>query len=274
MCPIDAGAPKMSGSNEVDHSLCLFFIDDTILVKDSNPLLDHQTAGAELKFTEQGTIHDNSRLIVYGESGLTPEEFAKTGYQALNIKRYLPAVEASLQMQIMRAYHWVNWDKQSKYCGRCGQVLACQIHCTEKQCQHCAVSYFPRFSPAVMVLIQKDDQLLLARSPHFPNGLYSAIAGFVDVGETAEQAAHREVKEELGIEITDLEYFGTQTWPFPDSFMIAFRAQYLSGELQIDPQEIEAAHWFKIDNIPEFPPSASIAKRLVESTVAKMQAMA
>lgn len=121
-----------------------------------------------------------------------------------------------------------------------------------------------------MVLIQKEDKILLARSPHFQPGFYSAIAGFIDLGETAEHAAHREVKEELGIEITDLEYFSTQTWPFPDSFMIAFKAKYLDGELKLDENEIEDAGWFGAQDLPMLPPSSSIARQLIESVVNKL----
>lgn len=127
------------------------------------------------------------------------------------------------------------------------------------------MSFFPRFSPAVIVLIYNEDEVLLARSLHFSLGTYSAIAGFIDIGESAEQAVHREVKEELNIAITNLECFGSQTWPFPDSFMIAFKAQYLSGIVTPDPKEIEDARWFNLNALPQLPSSASIAKQLIES---------
>jgi NAD+ diphosphatase len=170
----------------------------------------------------------------------------------------------------MRALHWLNWDRQSQFCGRCGSALEGKMDATEKKCPTCETSIFPRFSPAVMVLIRKGDKILLARSPHFESGFYSAIAGFIDVGETAEQAAHREVKEELGLEISDLEYFSTQTWPFPDSFMIAFKAQYRGGDLKLDEIEIEDARWFGQHDLPMLPPHASIARHLIDSVLAEM----
>src|ERR1700722_8943106 len=110
-----------------------------------------------------------------------------------------------------------------------------------------------------MVLIQKGNEILLGRSAHFKPGVYSALAGFIDIGETAEMAAHREVKEEVGLEITELEYFGSQSWPFPDSFMLAFKAKYLRGEINIDTKELEDARWFNLNNLPAIPPHPSIS---------------
>ena len=143
--------------------------------------------------------------------------------------------------------------------------MKANFEATAKECIFCEQSFFPRFSPAVMVLVHKEDKILLARSYRFPPGDYSAIAGFIELGESAEQAAHREVKEEVGIEITNLRYFSSQAWPFPDSFMIAFKADYLSGELILEPDEIEDAKWFSRNDLPNLPPSVSIARELINS---------
>lgn len=251
---------------------CFFFTQDQIIMVGNNPILDYQKALVELQLTLHEAIDDDNFRFVNCDIGLSDEQLLQTSYHCITIKRYLPEVNTTMQKQILRGYHWINWEKQSKFCGRCANALTKQAHPTEKKCLSCNISFFPRFSPAVMVLIQHEDKILLARSPHFPTGLYSAIAGFIDIGETAEEAAHREVKEELGIEITDLEYFGTQDWPFPDSFMIAFRAKYLRGDLTIDNKEIIDAQWFSTENFPPFPPSTSIARRLIESTIEKIRA--
>ena len=116
-----------------------------------------------------------------------------------------------------------------------------------------------------LVTNAKENKILLARSPHFRKGMYSALAGFVDIGETAECAAHREVQEEVGLKIKSLKYFGSQSWPFPSSFMIAFTAEYLSGEIIIDPNEIEDAKWFDAHNITNLPDMPSISRRLIDS---------
>lgn len=250
---------------------CFFFTQDQIIVHGKDPFLDYQETFENLQLTVHEVIDDENVRMINCDIGLSNEQLLQTHYQCLLIKRFLSEVDVTVQKQILRGYHWINWEKQSKFCGRCADSLIKQDRPTEKKCLTCNVSYFPRFSPAVMVLIQHDDKILLARSPHFPNGFYSAIAGFIDIGETAEEAAHREVKEELGLEITDLEYFGTQDWPFPDSFMIAFHAKYLRGDLTIDNKEIVDAQWFSIENLPPYPPSTSIAKRLIQSKIEKIR---
>lgn len=251
------------------NEMGLFFIGDRIIVSNNNlnPLLPFQVTQDELNLNILTLHNDNNITIVSCEIASSVEQ-PHTDYQIMLVKRFLAEADSAQQSLVLRAYHWLNWYNQAKFCGHCGAALEGKIDSTEKKCAACNTSLFPRFSPAVMVLIRKENKILMARSPHFPPGLYSAIAGFIDIGETAEAAAHREVKEELGIEITDLEYFGTQSWPFPDSFMIAFKAKYLKGELQPDPNEIEDAGWYSLAEIPTMPPSASIARKLIESAVA------
>jgi NAD+ diphosphatase len=137
----------------------------------------------------------------------------------------------------------------------------------EKKCKACDLSFLPNLSPAIMVLLKRENEILLARSPHFRQGMYSALAGFIDLGETAECAVHREVQEEVGLKVKSLQYFGSQSWPFPNSFMIAFTAEYLSGEIIMEPNEIEDAKWFNIHNIPDLPSMPSISRRLIDSVL-------
>lgn len=132
----------------------------------------------------------------------------------------------------------------------------------------CHLSFFPRISPSIIVLIKKADHLLMARSPHFLPGVYGLIAGFIDAGESIEEAVHREVKEEVGLKIKNLSYFGSQQWPFPDSLMIAFTADYCSGDITINPDEIEEAGWYKYNNLPGRPQtSVSIASKLIDNFI-------
>ena len=166
-----------------------------------------------------------------------------------------------------RAVQLLDWQKNHRYCGRCGQGTTKSASEFAMQCPSCRLTVYPRLSPAVMVLVCRGPQLLLARSPHFRPGVFSALAGFVEAGETLEACARREVREEVGVEIANLRYFESQPWPFPDSLMIAFFADYAGGELSLDPTEIEAADWFSFDALPLLPDPVSIARRLIDAAI-------
>ena len=128
---------------------------------------------------------------------------------------------------------------------------------------------FPRLSPAVIMAVERGDKLLLARSAHFPTGLYSVLAGFVEPGETIEECVVREVREEVGITVGKVRYVASQPWPFPNSLMLGFSAEYLAGEIQPDPVEIAEAGWFSADALPSIPGRISIARRLIDRFVEK-----
>jgi NAD+ diphosphatase len=169
----------------------------------------------------------------------------------------------------VKAYSIINWDKNHQYCGRCGHLTVHQSPGFERLCLNCQLLMYPRISPSIIVLIQKGHEVLMARSPHFSPGAFGLIAGFVEIGESIEEAVHREVQEEVGIKIKNLQYFGSQPWPFPDSLMIGFMADYANGEIMIDNKEIEAAAWYNYNELP--PRSASkinIAARLIDHFVA------
>lgn len=169
-----------------------------------------------------------------------------------------------------RASQILEWERTHRFCGRCG--CATERHPAERAavCPACGHTCYPRLSPAGMVLIRRGRELLLARSPQFAKGMYSALAGFVEPGETLEQTLVREVREEVGVEVANLRYFGSQSWPFPHSLMIAFVADYVGGRITPQPDEIEAADWFGIDNLPSLPHRFSIARRLIDATVAEI----
>jgi NAD+ diphosphatase len=165
-----------------------------------------------------------------------------------------------------RASELLDWQNNHRYCGRCGAKTARKPNEPfVMACPACGLLAYPRISPAVMVLIERGEELLLARSPHFKPGVFSALAGFVEAGEAVEQTAVREVREEVGLEIANLRYFSSQPWPFPNSLMIAFFADYAGGEITPDPAEIEAAAWFPRRALPPLPDPASIARRLIEA---------
>jgi NAD+ diphosphatase len=166
----------------------------------------------------------------------------------------------------------MDWDRTHQFCGACGTPTAPKPNERARQCPSCGLTQYPRIAPAVMALVRRGDELLLARSPHFVPGMHSALAGFVEPGESLEQCLRREVREEVGIEVTNLTYFSSQPWPFPHSLMIAFNCDYAAGELKPDPSEIEAAAWFALDHLPILPNKISIARRLIDATIADMSA--
>ena len=166
-----------------------------------------------------------------------------------------------------RATQLLDWQNQHRYCGRCGTPTVKKAGELALHCPSCALLAYPRISPAVMVLVRDGDKLLLARSPHFKPGVFSALAGFVEPGETLEECAKREVREEVGIEITNLRYFHSQPWPFPNSLMVAFFADYAGGSIKPDPNEIEAADWFSPDALPVLPEPISISRRLIDAAL-------
>ena len=169
-----------------------------------------------------------------------------------------------------RAFQVVEWDRTHRYCGRCGAPTRDKPGERAKECPACGHTAYPRVSPAMMVLVTRGRELLLARAPRFPPGMYSALAGFVEPGETIEDCIRREVREEVGIEVGNITYFASQSWAFPHSLMIAYTAEYAGGELRLDEAEIAEARWFAWDAVPDLPPSISISRRLIEATVARL----
>lgn len=166
-----------------------------------------------------------------------------------------------------RALQLITWLKQHRYCGQCGQTTVADPNELALVCQRCVISYYPRISPCMMCLIVRGDECLLAHHHKHPDGMYSALAGFVEAGETLEQTLHREVMEEVGLQVDNLRYFGSQSWPFPHQLMIAYLADYKDGEIKIEDEEIADAQWFRYDQLPDIPPSTSIAGELIEAFV-------
>jgi NAD+ diphosphatase len=164
----------------------------------------------------------------------------------------------------MKAFHLIEWEETTRYCGRCGKEMRPAKEMTARECSACGMLVFPRISPAVIVLVERDGQVLLARSNRFPDVFYSVLAGFVEPGETLEDTIHREIEEEVGIKVRNIRYFGSQPWPFPDSLMIGFTAEYLSGEIKIDKTEIVEAGWFNPEKLPTIPGKISIARQLID----------
>jgi NAD+ diphosphatase len=207
-----------------------------------------------------GSLDD--RLCYVAE--LPAQTIVPSGMRLQELRKLYGILDEDLFALSGRALQIKEWDRTHQFCGHCGTPTVQAPNERAKQCPKCHLRSYPRLSPAVIVLISRGDELLLAHAHRMPPGLYSVLAGFVEPGESLEDTIIREVKEEAGIEVQDIRYFGSQPWPFPNSLMIGFTATYASGELSIDPHEIADAAWFHKQNLPEIPPPLSIARKLID----------
>jgi NAD+ diphosphatase len=173
----------------------------------------------------------------------------------------------------MRTVQIVAWDRDNQFCGRCGNSMEVREYERAKFCPSCGLTRYPRISPAIIVAVVKDgNKLMMARNHRYPAGWYSVLAGFVEPGETLEDTVAREVREEVGIEVSDISYFGSQPWPFPDSLMVAFTAAYAGGDIVIEEEELEDARWFTLAQMPDLIPSKmSISRRLIDWFIESQQ---
>jgi NAD+ diphosphatase len=164
-----------------------------------------------------------------------------------------------------KAIALAEFEDTHRFCGRCGAPTVASTAERAKRCPSCGLTFHPRIPPAVITLVERDGRMLLARNSRFKNGVFSAVAGFVEVGESLEQAAIREVREEVGVEVGELRYFGSQPWPFGHSLMVGFFARHLVGDIAVDGDEIAEADWFGPDRLPPLPPHISIARKMIDA---------
>ncbi len=162
-----------------------------------------------------------------------------------------------------KAFHLLHWNNTYKYCSKCGTLIDAKKEDPSKTCSKCGFTGYPKISPAIITAVTKDDKLLLAHNTTFPKEFYSVLAGFVEPGETFEDCVAREVYEEVGIQVKNIKYFGSQPWPFPDSLMVAFTCEYAGGDLKVDGAEIDDAAFYKVEDFPNLPLPGSIARRLI-----------
>lgn len=157
------------------------------------------------------------------------------------------------------------WDGNTQYCGVCGAPMSMHTQIS-KRCSKCGKEVWPQLATAVIVLVHKgENEVLLVHAKNFKGNFYGLVAGFVETGETLEEAVHREVREETGLEITNLRYFGSQPWPYPCGLMVGFEADYVSGNIKLQQSELAAGAWFNRNDLPTIPEKLSIARRLIDA---------
>lgn len=203
---------------------------------------------------------------------LPAEQALPSGLSVRPLRKLYGSLDEALFWVAGRAWQIAHWDDTHRFCGRCGGKVERKPAERAKHCAACDLSTFPRVSPAVIVLVRRGSQALLARSSRSTQAgvpFYSTLAGFVEAGESLEETVLREIREEVGITVKNLRYFGSQPWPFPHSLMIGFHAEYDSGELKADGEEIVDARFFHADELPMIPPPLSIARHLIDAWLAE-----
>jgi NAD+ diphosphatase len=249
-----------------EQALWFAFKGDKLLVFEDGPVSVPLAPELDLDVTfrwEIGELDGHACWAVETDSE------APAGMIFRDLRSFFFGVDEDFFRMAGRAKQLVGWHATHRYCGRCSGKTEPVSGELAMRCTRCGMMHYPRLSPAAIVLVQKGDQILLARSPGFPQGLYSVLAGYVEPGESIEETVAREIREEVGIEVRNVRYFGSQPWPFPHSLMIGFTADYADGELSLDPGEIEDAGWYTTDDLPQLPPETSIARAMIDDFVTR-----
>lgn len=200
---------------------------------------------------------------------LDPVNIKPANASYIGLRELFGMVDEEIFAIAFHAVQVVNWDRMHQFCGRCGSATDYAANERAKICTSCDARYYPRISPAVIAAISKGDKLLLMRNKRYKHDFYSVLAGFVEPGESLEECLMREAKEEVGITIKNISYFGSQPWPFPNSLMIGFTAEHATGDLVPDGEEISDAGWYSVEQFPNIPGSISIARKLIDHFIEK-----
>lgn len=246
----------------------LVFCGDALMVRESDLVLPDDSTLATLSLAGGqllpiGLLDNRYCQTTWLESGTAPA----AGFVFRKLRSLFGAIDDNLLAVAGRGYQIAEWARTHRFCGACGTPT---VHVAGERCVRCSTCghlAYPRISPAMMVLIRRGDAVLLARHNNSPTRFFTALAGFLEAGESIEDAVHREVFEEVGLKVRDVTYFGSQPWPFPHSLMIAFTAEYVSGEIVVDEAEIAEANWYGPDDpFPKVPPlGLSIAGHLIHA---------
>lgn len=238
-----------------------FIFDNSKLLVDQCSKLPFQEKMLPLKHSLYMGTFNNCHV----HTGIVDSQTPPPGAIWEELRKLYGKIDDDLLALAGRASQLVLWERTHQFCGQCGSKTSQREHERAKECSSCKLISFPKISPVIIVLIERGEELLLAKGTHSATGFYSALAGFVEPGETLEQCVKREVREEVGLEVDQIQYFGSQSWPFPNSLMIAFTCKWRSGEIKIDPSEIADARWFTVNNLPLLPPDYSISRILIDS---------
>lgn len=245
----------------------VFYKDKLLIKKDGDHISVPQDADllqCALSVVNRQYLGLLDRAPCFAAEVSTEPTLSEKAFEFKNLRSLFTRLDEELLWIAGRANQLLHWHRTHIYCGACGHRTEDKDDERAKRCPHCGLINYPRLSPAMIVAVLKGDKILLAHNRRFQIPIYSVLAGFVEPGETLEQCVRREVKEEVGIDIKQIRYFGSQPWPFPNSLMVAFTAEYAGGEIVVDNKELMDAGWFSRDNLPQVPTTISIAGQLIE----------
>jgi NAD+ diphosphatase len=270
----DGFQPELRPPEDLDESECWMFVtvgDEIACIAEHG--IPRPITGDELRWLDVeirfrhylGRFRGRACYAIEAE-GRLPEGYALTG-----LRSWLGRAEPAVFYLAGRAKQIVEWHKTHRFCGRCAGPMEDHSQDRAKICPACGLVNYPRLSPSIIVLVTRGDEMLLARNINWPTNMYSTLAGFVEPGESIEQTVHREVEEEVGIRVKNLRYRGSQSWPFPNSLMLGFLAEYDSGDIVCQEDEIADARWFRHDGLPNVPPRTAISGWLIDDFINELQ---
>lgn len=277
----------MTDQHVLLHSASRSALEETLPFDRERRDVVHARRGYLLRLTPDGAVIESHGGRLFGEAEPFPEwsivlghwngapiavvevpcDDRATSSRARPVRDLLGTLTGPELALVSTALEVLHWRRDHRFCGRCGSTMTMDEFEYAMHCKACGHQSYPRLSPCIITLVTHGDDMLLARSPHFPAGRFSTLAGFIEPGESAEQAVRREIREEVGADVHSLKFQRSQSWPFPHSFMLGFTAQAASREIIIDGIEIEAANWFSVDDLPELPPKGAISRWLIDQHV-------
>lgn len=245
------------------EALWFIFSDNQLLVgEDKKTLPPHHEVSLQ-RTLYLGTLKGIN--LFAGEVNLKTS--APSGWIWSSLRELYPTFNEAEYAIAGYAMQLIHWDRTNTFCGTCGaRTIACE-HERCRKCKSCGHLAYPKLSVAILALVKRGNQILLARSPQFQKGFYSILAGFLNPNETLEQCVMREVLEEVGIQVNNVQYFASQPWPFSYSLMLGFTCEWQEGEIQIDSSEIEEAAWFDASNLPPLPSAYSLSRILIDEFI-------
>jgi NAD+ diphosphatase len=256
-----------------DIACCVFHGNRVFIARDGGgrpriPRLDANAQGLSLKAAHYLGRLDGRHCygLALPQAAALPEGLELLGLRALILEgeEWVAAIAG-------QAFQLLEWSRTHRYCGACGAPTTAHAADRAVECPDCRLVFYPRISPVMMALVHRDGEILLTRKPGYAPGRYTVVAGFVEAGESLEQCLAREVREEVGVEIRNPRYFASQPWPFPNSLVMAFSAEWAGGEVVPDGAELEEARWFSIDALPELPEPVHVSRQLIDDTLARLR---